>query len=67
MPFKSKKQQRFMFAAEQRGEIKKGTAERWAKETPNIKALPEKVKPAKKGFTSTSELRKEYAKKYGKK
>jgi hypothetical protein len=42
MPFKSKAQQRFMFAAEERGEIPKGTAKRWADHTPNIKKLPEK-------------------------
>lgn len=42
MPFKSKAQQRFMFAAEERGEVPEGTAERWAKHTPDIKKLPEK-------------------------
>lgn len=47
MPFKSKAQQRFMFAEEERGGLPKGTAEQWAKETPNIKALPEKVKKDK--------------------
>ncbi len=47
MPFKSKAQQRFMFAAEERGEIPKGTAERWADHTPNIKDLPEKKKKKK--------------------
>lgn len=46
MPFKSKAQQRFMFAAEGRGEVPKGTAERWAKHTPDIKALPERKKTA---------------------
>ena len=50
MPFKSKAQQRFMFAAEERGEIPKGTAKRWAKETKNIKSLPEKKKMGKKAF-----------------
>ena len=49
MPFKSKAQQRFMFAAESPGfrgeaDIPKGTARRWAHETPNIKKLPEKKK-----------------------
>ena len=48
MPFKSKAQQRYMFAAESRGDIEPGTAERWAKETKNIKDLPEKAKTAKK-------------------
>lgn len=46
MPFKSKAQQRFMFAAEDRGDISKGTASRWAKETPNMKKLPERKKHA---------------------
>jgi hypothetical protein len=46
MPFKSKAQQRFMFAAEERGDLPKGTAERWAKETPDIKKLPEHKKKA---------------------
>lgn len=44
MPFKSKAQQRFMFAAEERGDVPKGTAKRWAKDTPDIKSLPEKKK-----------------------
>ncbi len=43
MPFRSKAQQRFIFAAEARGDLEKGTAERWAKETPSIKALPQRV------------------------
>ncbi len=46
-PFASKAQQRFMFAAEARGDVKKGTAERWAKETPSIKSLPERKKKKK--------------------
>lgn len=37
-----------MFAAEDRGEIPKGTAKEWARETPDIKELPEKVKKKKK-------------------
>lgn len=48
MPFKSKSQQKWMFAAEARGEIKKGTAKRWAKHTPSIKELPEKAKKKKR-------------------
>jgi len=47
MPFKSKRQQRFMFAAEDRGDMPKGTARRWAHETPNLKKLPEKAKEKK--------------------
>lgn len=43
MPFRSKAQQRWMFAAEARGEVPPGTAERWAHETPNLKNLPERV------------------------
>jgi hypothetical protein len=37
-----------MYAAEERGDIEEGTASRWAKETKNIKDLPEKAKTAKK-------------------
>jgi len=44
MPFKSKAQMKWMFAAQKRGEVPKGTAEEWAQHTPNIKKLPEKVK-----------------------
>jgi hypothetical protein len=43
MPFKSKAQQRWMFAAEARGEVPEGTAHRWAKHTKNMRKLPEKV------------------------
>lgn len=46
MPFKSRAQQRFMFAAEARGELPKGIARRWAHHTKNIKKLPEHVKKA---------------------
>ena len=52
MPFKSKAQQRYMFAAEERGDIEEGTASRWAKETKNIKDLPEKAKSAKRAALS---------------
>lgn len=41
MPFASKAQQRFMFAAEARGEVDEGTARRWARETPDLRVLPE--------------------------
>lgn len=40
MPFKSKSQERFFFAAQKRGDLKPGTAEKWAHETPDIKELP---------------------------
>lgn len=59
MPFKSEAQRKFMFAAQSRGELPKGTAEKWAKETPKGKKLPEyasqdekqlrRLKRAKKG------------------
>lgn len=52
MPFKSKAQQRFMFAAEDRGEIPKGTAKDWAEHTPNIKKLPERKKESTMKKTS---------------
>ena len=40
MPFKSEAQRRFMYAAEARGEMPKGTAARWARHTKD-KDLPE--------------------------
>ena len=46
MPFKSEAQRKWMYSAEERGELPKGTAKRWAKHTPNIKDLPEHVKKA---------------------
>ncbi len=51
MPFRSRAQMRWMFAAERRGEVPKGTAKRWAEETPNIAALPERVKKSRKRKT----------------
>lgn len=42
MPFKSKAQQRYMFATMPQ------KAQEWAKETPNMAKLPEKVKIKKK-------------------
>jgi len=42
MPFKSKAQQRFMFSQHPK------IAKRWAKETNNIKRLPEKKKPKRR-------------------
>jgi hypothetical protein len=38
---------RAFFAMENRGELPKGTAERWARETKNIKRLPERVRKKK--------------------
>lgn len=37
-----------MFWAEKKGKVKKGTAKRWAEETPDIKNLPERVFGARK-------------------
>lgn len=47
VPFKSKAQQRKMFELEKQGKIKSGTAEQWAKETPNIDKLPERKNPVR--------------------
>ncbi len=44
MPFKSKAQMRWMFAAEDRGEVPKGTAKRWLEHTKSVKKLPARVK-----------------------
>ncbi len=43
MPFKSKAQQKFLFAAAKRGEVKKSVPKEFAAATKNFKALPEKV------------------------
>lgn len=40
MPFKSKKQMKWMFSAEKRGEVEKGTAKKWASHTPSPSNLP---------------------------
>ncbi len=60
MPYKSQAQMRKFFAMEKRGELKKGTAERWAKHTPNIKKLPKRVKKSKNH--KTKKKHKKYAK-----
>lgn len=43
MPLKSKAQMRFLFAAQKRGEVPEGTAEKFVAETPKstLKKLPE--------------------------
>lgn len=46
MPFKSKKQLRWMAAAEGRGDVPKGTFKKWKNHTPNLNSLPESVKTA---------------------
>lgn len=48
MPYKSKAQHRLFRAKEARGELKKGTASRWAHETKSLKKLPERAKKKKK-------------------
>lgn len=50
MPYKSQAQRRFMYAAEERGDVEEGTAARWSKETKNIKGLPERVKAKKAAY-----------------
>ncbi len=52
MPLKSKAQQRFLFAAQARGEVPKGTAEKFVAETPKskLKALPEYAEKDKKAI-----------------
>jgi hypothetical protein len=52
MPFKSKAQQKLFYAKEARGELPKGTAEKWSEHMPNIKKLPEHVKKKKTKKTS---------------
>lgn len=53
MPLKSKAQFRKLLALEEEGKVKKGTAEKWAKETPNIDKLPAR----KKTITSIQEIK----------
>ena len=50
MPFKSQAQRRYMYAAEERGDVEEGTASRWSKETKDIKGLPERVKAKKAAY-----------------
>jgi hypothetical protein len=45
VPFKSEAQRRWMYAAEARGDVPKGTAKKWQKHT-GAKDLPEKVSKA---------------------
>lgn len=54
MPFTSKRQARFFFAAEKRHDLPKGTASRWAHHTKDMSALPEK----KANFIKISNLMK---------
>ena len=47
-PLKSKAQLGKLAILEKEGKVKKGTVKEFAKETPNIKKLPEHVKKKKK-------------------
>lgn len=60
MPLKSKAQQRFLFAAQARGEIPKGTAEKFVAETPKSKLarLPEYKKQDEKTMRKLSKAKK---------
>ena len=58
MPYRSKKQMRFFFAKEARGELPKGTAEEWAHKTPSIKKLPEQVRNRRRRKAIRKMLRK---------
>lgn len=60
MPLKSKAQQRYLFAAQARREIPKGTAEKFVRETPksNLARLPEYKKQDEKTLRKLSRARK---------
>lgn len=65
MPLKSKAQMRFLFAAQERGDVPKGTAEKFVAETPKskMKRLPEYVdKAAEKDGRNLRKLRRAKAK-----
>ena len=47
MPYKSKAQHKKFRAMEARGDLPKGTSDRWMKETPNYDQLPETTVEAK--------------------
>ncbi len=57
MPFKSKRQMRKFFAMEKRNELPIGTAKRWARETHNIKGLPERINKRIKSIKSIKRRR----------
>ena len=48
MPFRSQAQARKFRVLEKQGKLPKGTSDQWAKETPDIKKLPKRVKRRKK-------------------
>lgn len=53
MPFKSKAQARLFWAKANRGEMPRKTAEEWARATPSIKSLPERVTSKLSASTSS--------------
>jgi len=44
MPIKSQAQRRWLYWAEKKGKMPKGTAKLWAEHTAKLKGLPERVK-----------------------
>ena len=48
MPFVSKAQKGMMFHLQEEGKLKPGTAEEWARATPDIRGLPKHVTKPKK-------------------
>ncbi len=58
MPAKSKAEIRYLFAAEKRGDVKKGVAEEMAHATPDISKLPEHVKKTGPAIRAMQSLRK---------
>jgi hypothetical protein len=56
MPFKSKAQHRLFRAKEERGEMPKGTASRWAHHTSSMSKLPEHVKHKKESGDIIADL-----------
>jgi len=60
VPIKSKAQMRYLFSAQERGEIPKGTAEKFVKETPKSKLakLPEYKKQDEKTMRKYAKAKK---------
>lgn len=60
MPLKSKAQMRFLFAAQKRGEVPEGTAEKFVAETPKskLKRLPEYKRQDEKTLRKYSKAKK---------
>lgn len=60
MPLKSKAQMRYLFSAQERGEVPKGTAEKFVKETPKSKLakLPEYKKQDEKTLRKYAKAKK---------